>query len=99
MEPLTEKDVRHIANLAHIELTSQEVEQFQEQLTSVIGYNMALLSEVDVSNVEPTAQTTGLVNVWQEDVVQPSLDPEVALSQAPQKKDQQFVVKQVLGES
>lgn len=99
MEKLTQQQVEHIADLANIKLTEAEIELFQDQLTSVIEYNMSLLSEVDVTDVSPTAQTTGLHNVWRDDEVQLSLDPSLALSQAPDQKDGQFRVKRVLGES
>mgnify|MGYP006202620925 CR=1 FL=1 len=62
MEKLTTKEVLHIAALANIKLTEAEVDLFREQLTNVIEYNINLLSEIDVANVEPIAQTTGLKN-------------------------------------
>ena len=99
MEKLTRQQVEHIADLANIKLTDAEIELFQDQLTSVIEYNMSLLSEVDVTDVPPTAQTTGLHNVWRDDGIQSSLDSSLALSQAPDQKDGQFRVKRVLGES
>jgi aspartyl-tRNA(Asn)/glutamyl-tRNA(Gln) amidotransferase subunit C len=94
---LTTAEVHHLADLARIALSDDEVELFQKQLTEVIDYNASLLAELDVSSVEPTAQVTGLINVWGEDQVRPSLDVEVALSQAPRSQDDQFVVPQVLG--
>ena len=99
MEKLTREQVEHIADLANIKLNNAEVTLFQDQLTSVVEYNMSLLSEVDVTDVPPTAQTTGLHNVWRDDEVRSSLDPSLALSQAPEQKDGQFRVKRVLGES
>lgn len=99
MEKLTTQEVEHIAKLANIQLTAEEVSLFQDQLTSVIEYNMSLLAEVDVVGITPTAQTTGLHNVWRSDDVRPSLGPDVALSQAPAKINDQFKVKRVLGES
>lgn len=99
MEKLSRKEVEHIANLANINLTSDEIELFQDQLSSVIEYNMNLLSEVDITDVDPTAQTTGLQNVWREDNVKPSLDSAMSLSQSPDQKDGQFRVKRILGES
>src|SRR5690606_29791099 len=98
MEKLTKNEVEHIAKLANIALTDKEVEIFQDQLSSVIEYNMKLLEEVDVEGVIPTAQTTGLENVWRSDDIQSSLNQEVALSQAPSQANGQFKVKRVLGE-
>ncbi len=99
MDKLTRKEVEHIAGLANIQLTEEEVGLFQEQLTSVIEYNIKLLSEVDVRNVSPTAQTTGLQNVWRVDEVQSSLSQDSALSQSPAHEQGQFKVKRVMGES
>lgn len=93
---LTTEDVLHLARLARIELTNDEVARFQEQLTEVIDYNIELLSEVDVTNVEPTSQTTGLVNVWRDDEPRPSQSQATALSNAPAQKDGYVIVKKVL---
>jgi aspartyl-tRNA(Asn)/glutamyl-tRNA(Gln) amidotransferase subunit C len=95
-EHLTDEKVRHLARLARLELNDQEVSQFADQLTSVIDYNMTLLGEADVAGVEPTAQTTGLVNRWREDVVKPSLSVAEALSQAPRQGNGLFEVPAVL---
>lgn len=92
--------VRHIARLARIRLTEQEVELYSQQLSQVIDYNMSQLNQVDTTGVEPLSQTTGLVNVWRDqDQPQSSLDQGLALSQAKQQQDHQFVVPKVLGES
>ena len=96
---LTEEDVRHLGRLARIALSDEEVARFQEQLTEVIDYNIELLSEVDVTNVEPTSQTTGLENVWQQDEPRLSQSQQTALSNAPAAHDGYFVVKKVLGEA
>jgi aspartyl-tRNA(Asn)/glutamyl-tRNA(Gln) amidotransferase subunit C len=96
---LTKDEVRHLARLARISLSEEEVTLFQQQLTEVIDYNMSLLAEVDVSGIEPTAQITGLTNVWAEDVVVPSLAIDVVLQAAPHQRDNQFVVPQVLGDA
>jgi len=63
---LTKKQVKHIAKLAKLKLSNGEIEKFREQLSSILEY-AGLLEEVDTKNVEPTAQTTGLKNVYRED--------------------------------
>ena len=55
--PLTEKDVRYVADLAHLELTEEEVKKFLPQLDSILEY-MQKLNELDTSQVEPMAQVT-----------------------------------------
>ena len=96
---LSEVDIHHLARLARIALTEEEVGLFRGQIAHVMTYAIDLLAEISVQDVEPTAQTTGLVNVWQDDTVRPGLEQQQALSQAPQQKLGQFVVKKVLGDA
>jgi aspartyl-tRNA(Asn)/glutamyl-tRNA(Gln) amidotransferase subunit C len=67
---LTEDQVRHIAKLARIRLTDEEVKKFSKQLSGVLDY-MDVLNEVDTKNVPETSQVTGLKNVMEEDVILP----------------------------
>lgn len=96
---LSEEEVRHLARLARLALNDNEVKLFQAQLSEVIDYNISLLRELDIKNVAPTSQTTGLENVWRGDEAKPSLPQITALREAPKKENGQFVVPQVLGES
>ena len=68
MTKLTKDDVVHVAKLAKLDLTEAEIEKFTSQLSSVVD-NFNDLNEVDVSQVEPTSQTTGLENVTRQDGV------------------------------
>jgi len=68
MAKLSEIDVEHVAKLAKLELTSDEVKKFRNQLGEILEY-MDQLMEVDVAMVEPTSQTTGLTNVVREDEI------------------------------
>ncbi len=85
---LTNKQVKHVAKLAALPLTETEIEKFQKQLSSILGY-ISKLEDVDTSGVEPTAQTTGLTNVLAKDNVDSGreLDQEKALRNAKQKAD------------
>ncbi|MFH1533799.1 MAG: Asp-tRNA(Asn)/Glu-tRNA(Gln) amidotransferase subunit GatC [Nitrospirota bacterium] len=65
---LSEKEVRHVAKLARIELTDSEVKKFSGQLSGVLDY-MDILKEVDTEGVEETSQVTGLQNVLGADEV------------------------------
>ena len=71
MTSLTSAQVLHIAKLARLTLTSGEVDKMTKELSSILDY-IAMLNEVETSNVEPTAQVTGLTNAWREDIVRPS---------------------------
>lgn len=65
---LSEENVRHIAKLARLHLTDEEVARFGGQLTKILDY-VAVLGEVDTDGVEEKSQVTGLTNVMQEDVI------------------------------
>ena len=68
---LTEDQVRHIAELARISLTNEEVKKFSKQLSGVLDY-MDVLNEVDTKKVAETSQVTGLKNVMEEDAILPA---------------------------
>ena len=64
---LSNDEIKHIGHLSRLELSAKEVNEYGRQLSAVIGY-IDQLKEVDVANVEPTAQVTGLTNRWREDI-------------------------------
>lgn len=94
---LTTDEIKHVANLARLELSEEEVEKYGNQLSDVLSY-IDQLREVDVEGIEPTAQVTGLVNVLREDKVEDWDKEEVekALKEAPGLDDRQVKVKRVL---
>tara|TARA_Y100000310_G_scaffold333345_2_gene410694 strand:- start:192 stop:488 length:297 start_codon:yes stop_codon:yes gene_type:complete len=71
MATLSNDDVRHIAKLARLNLSDDEVKKFSTELTDILKY-IDKLQEVDTKGVEPTAQMTGLKNVFREDKIQES---------------------------
>ena len=85
----------HVANLARLNLTPDEKERFAAQIGDVISY-IALLNEVNVEGVEPTAHAFPVVNVWAADVAEPGLSVEDALRNAPEQRDNMFVVPKVV---
>jgi aspartyl-tRNA(Asn)/glutamyl-tRNA(Gln) amidotransferase subunit C len=85
----------HVASLARIDLTPEEKARFATQLGDVLAY-VALLNEVDISGVEATAHAFPVVNVWAADVPEPGLTVEDALRNAPEKRDNMFVVPRVV---
>ena len=68
MATLTADQVRHIAKLARLRLTDEEVEKFAPELSSILQY-IDTLSKVNTENIEPTSQVTGLTNRLREDVI------------------------------
>jgi aspartyl-tRNA(Asn)/glutamyl-tRNA(Gln) amidotransferase subunit C len=98
MPTLTPDQVRHIAKLARLELSEEEVEKFSKELTSILQY-VDMLKEVDTTGVEPTAQVTGKVNALREDAVrQGSTSPDALLECSPLlKSDHQIVTPSAHG--
>jgi len=83
-------DVRYVADLARIDLTDAETERFGRELRAVVDY-IALLSEVDVEGIEPTAHAIPLVNVMREDRVGDCLPRNAVLANAPEVLNEEYV--------
>jgi aspartyl-tRNA(Asn)/glutamyl-tRNA(Gln) amidotransferase subunit C len=92
---LTREDVKHIALLARLGRTDEDIDKFQVQL-SVILDNFEILKKVDTTDVEPTAQSIVLENVFREDKAEQSYEVEDVLANAPQQDDNYFRVQAVL---
>ncbi len=92
---LDEATVRHVAHLARLEITDNEVALFANQLSKVLGY-IAQLDELDTKDVPPTAHPLPLSNVFREDNVQPGLESDQALLNAPRRQGAFFHVPKVL---
>lgn len=94
---LTKPQVKHISELARLDLSNEEIAKFRRQLSSILEY-VELLNEVDTSNVEQTAQTTGLKSVFHDDKPQKEqcLTQEEVLSNAPEKQEGYVETKAVL---
>lgn len=87
--------VLHIAKLARVELTEDEVTTFSEQLSEIIGH-FDVLNAVDTEGIEPTAHTLPLRNVMADDESHPSLPQEEVLAMAPATEDGYLRVRAVL---
>lgn len=99
MTKLSENDVIHVATLAKLELTPEEIKKFQKQLSKVVDY-IAELQEVDIEKVEPTSQTTGLSGVYRTDEINPQylLSQEDAISGKDDTVNGLFKVEAILKE-
>ena len=91
---ITREDVQHVARLARLELTDEEVERFQGQLSAILEA-VGKVSELDLAGVEPTSHPLELANVWGEDEPRPSLPRDEALSNAPEREGGFFRVPPV----
>lgn len=91
----TDFNVHYVADLARLDLTAEEERKFGAQLAHVLGY-IEKLSQLDVSQVEPTAHAVPLVNVTRPDELRPSLSNEEALSNAPAQANGLFLVPKIV---
>lgn len=92
---LDRKDVEHVAKLARLELSEEELALYTKQLGDILGY-VEQLDEVDVAGVEPLAGGAHGDNVFRKDEVKPSLDREKALGGAPDSDGWHFRVPKVI---
>ncbi len=92
---LTPEEVRHIARLARVGLSDDEVARLQGQLSQILDY-FQRLQEVDTGDIPPTAHTLALHNVMRDDEPKPSFDKEEVLANAPQREEDLFRVRAVL---
>lgn len=98
MADISRDDVAHVARLARIELTDDELDTFTGQLAKVLQHARDV-EALDVSDVPPTAHPYPLQNVLRADEVRPSLPRDEVLAAAPAVEDDQFMVPPVLGEA
>jgi aspartyl-tRNA(Asn)/glutamyl-tRNA(Gln) amidotransferase subunit C len=98
MAKITREEVAHVARLARLELSDDEVETFTDQLAKVLDH-AADVEALDVGDVPPTAHPYPLVNVLRADEPTPTLAREDVLAGAPVPEDGQFRVPPVLGEA
>ncbi len=92
---LTPEEVTHIARLARVGLSEDDVSRFQDQLSQILDY-FQRLQEADTENIPPTAHTLAMHNIMRDDEPRPSFDKEDILANAPQREGDHFRVRAVL---
>lgn len=92
---LSTDEVRHIARLARIALSDEEVDRMRDQLSSILDH-FEVLSEIDTDEVPPTAQSFELTNVERPDEAGSPIERDLALDGAPRREDGYFRVRAVL---
>jgi len=92
---ITPEEVSHVANLARLRLSPEEVEVMAKQLHDILTY-VAKLNELDTGGITPTTHAISIVNAFREDEVKPSLDREKTLVNGPQQDGEFFVVPRVI---
>ena len=95
MSKTTDLDVAYVAGLARLNLTDDETQLFQKQLGDILKY-AAKLGEVDVSHIEAAAHAVPVFNVFREDEPRDWFTAEEALSNAPRKANNLFIVTKVV---
>ena len=97
MSEITAEQVAHLANLARIALTQDEIEHLTTELDSIVD-SIAKVQEVATPDVPATSHPIPLENVYRDDVVGNTLTVEQALQNAPEAADGRFKVSAILGE-
>jgi aspartyl-tRNA(Asn)/glutamyl-tRNA(Gln) amidotransferase subunit C len=94
---IAREDVEHVAELARLDLTTAEKEQFIAQLNSILTY-IEKLNELDTRDVEPTSHVLPMSNVFRDDEVRPSMDRAEVLRNAPEESHFFFKVPRIIEE-
>ena len=97
MTGITRPEVAHLARLARLELSEDELDHYAEQL-DVILQAVARVSEVATDDIPGTSHPVPLVNVFREDIAQPGIDRALVLEGAPAHEDDRFRVPRILDE-
>ncbi len=97
MAKLTRDDVLHLAQLARVSLSDDEVDEFSDELSAILQY-VESLSTVDVGGLKPTNQVTGLTNVMRDDVIKDyGYASQDLLKNVPAVQSNQLKVKRMIG--
>src|SRR5690554_3336716 len=91
MSRISKEEVMHVAHLARLALTEEEIQKFTQQLDAMITY-AEQLNELDTENVEPTSHVLNMKNVMREDISDKGLPVEEVLKNAPEHEDGQIKV-------
>ena len=87
-------DVKHVAKLARLELTDDEINKYSKQLDSIIKY-VEQMNEVDTTGIEPMPHAIPVYNVMREDVVKYEQTKEELMANAPYEEDGFFRVPKI----
>jgi aspartyl-tRNA(Asn)/glutamyl-tRNA(Gln) amidotransferase subunit C len=93
--PPSDFNLSHIARLARLHFTPEELRRFESQVAGILSY-VEELKPVPVEGIEPTSHPLALANVFREDEVQPSLSIEAFLKTAPSARARFFQVPKVI---
>lgn len=92
---ISRKEVEHVAGLAKLNLTEEELVKMTDQLDTILSY-VTKLDELDTTKIVPTTHAFSINNAFREDTVQDSLSRGEALENGPQVNDEAFVVPKII---
>lgn len=95
--PISRADVQHVARLARLDLTDEELERYQAQLALILE-EADKVKQLPTEGVPPTAHAVPMANVWRDDVPGPTLTQDEALSTAPEVEQERFRVPRIIEE-
>ena len=93
---ITKEAVLYVAHLARLDLDEESIEKFAGQIDEILGY-IEKLNRVETKGIKPTSHAISLTNAFRDDEEKEHIDPELALANAPEKEDGQFVVPKIVG--
>jgi aspartyl-tRNA(Asn)/glutamyl-tRNA(Gln) amidotransferase subunit C len=95
MAGITTEELAHVARLARLSFSDEELSNFTGQLNDILGY-VAKLEELDTEGVEPTAHALHVTNVFRQDNAESSLTVDEVVANAPEEENGAFVVPRII---
>jgi len=92
---ITREEVEHVANLARLNLSQEELAKMTEQLDNLLSY-VAKLDELDTENIKPTTHAFSISNAFRDDTVLGSLSQQEALANSPKQNGECFIVPRII---
>ncbi|MDI6789714.1 MAG: Asp-tRNA(Asn)/Glu-tRNA(Gln) amidotransferase subunit GatC [Thermodesulfobacteriota bacterium] len=92
---ISREDVQHVAKLARLSFSKEDIELFTNQLNQILTY-MDKLNELDTAHVELTHHALAITNAFREDAIRPSVSNEKSLANAPAKANGSFTVPRII---
>jgi len=93
---ITKEDVLYVADLARLELDTASIDAFAEQITNILEY-VDMLNRADTAGVNPTSHAISLTNAFRDDEEKDHLERDLALANAPECEDGNFIVPKIVG--
>ena len=93
---ISRDDVLYVAGLARLELDEASIDALAEQIANILEY-VDMLNQVDTTGVSPTSHAISLTNAFRDDEHKEHLERDMALANAPEKEEGNFIVPKVVG--